>query len=199
MSNGFRVGLWLVQPSLNTISQNGTSNRLEPKVMEVLVCLSRRAGEAITKEELLQTVWPKTFVSDDVLKRSISELRRVFEDDAKEPRVIQTIAKRGYRLVAPVVPMNANRTPAASKPQTAGSPRVPASADRSKLRHAGAGLAGAAMLLGIFFLNNVIGLLFPVRKQILASRRSECSSHNEKRGRDGLSDGPLRTLPRQLS
>ena len=106
MNNGFRVGPWLIQPSLNTISQNGTSTRLEPKVMEVLVCLSRRAGEAIPKEELLQTVWPNTFVSDDVLKRSISELRRVFEDDAHQSRIIETIPKRGYRLVAPVERVN---------------------------------------------------------------------------------------------
>src|SRR2546428_7256022 len=102
VNNGFRIGPWLIQPSLNTISQNGTSTRLEPKVMEVLVCLSHRAGEAIPKEELLQTVWPDTFVSDDVLKRSVSELRRVFEDNAREPRIIQTIPKRGYRLVAAV-------------------------------------------------------------------------------------------------
>lgn len=106
MNNDFRVGPWIIQPSLNTISQNGTSTRLEPKVMEVLVCLSRRAGEAIPKEELLQTVWPDTFVSDDVLKRSISELRRVFEDDAHQSRIIETIPKRGYRLVAPVERVN---------------------------------------------------------------------------------------------
>ena len=93
MNNGFRVGPWLIQPSLNTISQNGTSTRLESKVMDVLVCLSQRAGEAIPKEELLQTVWPDTFVSDDVLKRSISELRRVFEDDARQSRIIETIPK----------------------------------------------------------------------------------------------------------
>ena len=74
MNNDFRVGRWLVQPSLNAISLNGTSTRLEPKVMKVLVCLSQRPGETILKEELLQTVWPDTFVSDDVLKRSISEL-----------------------------------------------------------------------------------------------------------------------------
>src|SRR5436190_2961942 len=102
----FRVGPWLVQPSLNAISENGTSTRLEPKVMEVLVCLSNRAGESITKEELLRTVWPDTFVSDDVLKRSISELRRVFGDDVHESRFIETIPKRGYRLVATVKPVN---------------------------------------------------------------------------------------------
>ena len=100
MNPDFRVGPWLVRPSLNAISQNGTSTRLEPKVMEVLVCLAEHAGEAVAKEKLLQTVWPDTFVSDDVLKRSISELRRVFGDDARESRIIETIPKRGYRLVA---------------------------------------------------------------------------------------------------
>jgi TolB-like protein len=68
--------------------------------MGVLVCLAEHALEPVSKEELLQSVWPNTFVGEGVLTRSISELRRVFEDDAKGPRVIQTIAKRGYRLVA---------------------------------------------------------------------------------------------------
>jgi TolB-like protein/DNA-binding winged helix-turn-helix (wHTH) protein/Tfp pilus assembly protein PilF len=98
----FRLGPWLVEPSLNAISRNGSSVHLEPKVMEVLVCLAGHPGEAVPKEQLLKTVWPDTFVSDDVLIRSISELRRIFEDDAREPRIIQTIPKRGYRLVAPI-------------------------------------------------------------------------------------------------
>lgn len=104
VSRNFLVGTWLVEPSLNAISRNGTTLHLEPKVMEVLVCLAEQPGELLPREKLFQTVWPDTFVSDDVLKRAISELRRVFEDDAHEPRVIQTIPKRGYRLVAPVGP-----------------------------------------------------------------------------------------------
>jgi TolB-like protein/DNA-binding winged helix-turn-helix (wHTH) protein/Tfp pilus assembly protein PilF len=108
VNNDFRVGPWLVQPSLNTISQNGTSNRLEPKVMGVLVCLADQAGEVVAKEKLLQTVWPDTFVSDDVLKRSVSELRRVFEDDPRESRIIETIPKRGYRLMTDVKPSNSH-------------------------------------------------------------------------------------------
>jgi DNA-binding winged helix-turn-helix (wHTH) protein len=111
MDGAFRIGSWLVQPTLNLISQNGTTVHLEPKVMEVLVCLARRAGEPVAREELIQTVWPATFVSDDVLKRCISELRRVFEDDAREPHIIETIPKRGYRLLAPVEevePTNSN-------------------------------------------------------------------------------------------
>jgi TolB-like protein/DNA-binding winged helix-turn-helix (wHTH) protein len=102
----FRVGPWLVEPGLNTVSRNGTDIRLTPKVMEVLACLADHAPKPVSKEELLQTIWPDTFVGDDVLKGSISELRRVFEDDAKHPRIIQTIAKRGYRLMVPVEPVN---------------------------------------------------------------------------------------------
>lgn len=103
MNSDFRVGPWLVQPSLNTISQNGTSNRVEPKMMAVLVCLAEHRGEVVPKEKLLQAAWPDIFVSDDVLKRSVSELRRVFGDDAHESRIIETIPKRGYRLVTAVV------------------------------------------------------------------------------------------------
>jgi TolB-like protein/DNA-binding winged helix-turn-helix (wHTH) protein len=99
---GFHVGRWRVEPGLNTVSHNGTTVRLKPKAMQVLVCLVEHAGDAVTREELFQAVWPDTFVSDDVLKHSISELRQIFEDDSREPQVIQTIPKRGYRLVASV-------------------------------------------------------------------------------------------------
>lgn len=102
MTAAFQVDCWLVEPTLNSISRNGSTTRLEPKVMQVLVCLAEHAGETLSKEALLQNVWPDTFVSDDALTHCISELRRFFEDDARQPRVIQTIAKRGYRFIAPV-------------------------------------------------------------------------------------------------
>jgi TolB-like protein/DNA-binding winged helix-turn-helix (wHTH) protein len=123
VNGDFHVGPWLVQPSLNTVSQNSTSLRLERKVMEVLVCLARHPGEPLSKEELLQTIWPDTFVSDDVLIRSISELRRVFEDDAKGSRFIQTIPKRGYRLIAPVEWRNGRASDATATPASRARPR----------------------------------------------------------------------------
>lgn len=107
MGQDFRIANWLVEPQLNTVSRNGTTVHLEPKVMAVLVRLAQRVGAPVAKEELLQAVWPDTFVTDDVLKRSVSELRRVFEDDAREPRIIQTIPKSGYRLLVPVEPVHA--------------------------------------------------------------------------------------------
>ena len=113
MKGDFRVGSWLVTPSLNSISCGGTSVRLEPKVMEVLLCLAQHGGETLSKETLFHAVWPGTVVTDDVLTHCISELRRAFEDDAREPRIIQTISKRGYRLIATVNAAGA-ATPAAS-------------------------------------------------------------------------------------
>jgi len=124
----FQLGPWLIRPSLNTAVRNGTTNRLTPKAMAVLVCLAEHAGEPVPKEKLLEKVWPDTFVTDDVLKGSIAEIRRVLEDDAKEPRIIETIAKRGYRLIAPVEWMDVQQAPAA--PRKPGANEVAAASTR---------------------------------------------------------------------
>ena len=103
MQNGFRIGeSHHVEPSLNSVTGPAGTTRLEPKVMQVLVCLVAHAGKVVAKEHVMRTVWADTFVTDDVLTRSISELRRVFGDDAKDPRFIETIPKSGYRLIAPL-------------------------------------------------------------------------------------------------
>jgi len=101
VEHDFRLGPWTVEPRLNKLSSNGKTVHLEPKVMQVLVCLAE-AGDVVSKEKLMGTVWPDTFVTDDVLTRSISELRKAFADDARNPQFIQTIPKGGYRLMVPV-------------------------------------------------------------------------------------------------
>ena len=102
MESDFRVGPWLVQPQLNSVSQNGTGARLEPKAMQVLVRLAESADDVVPKDRLMRAVWGDTFVTEDVLTRSISALRRAFHDSTQQPRFIQTIPKGGYRLIAPV-------------------------------------------------------------------------------------------------
>ena len=139
MNGEFHLGPWLVQPRLNAIVLNGQSVRLEPKVMQVLVCLARGAGDVVEKEHLIRAVWPDTFVTDDALTRCISELRKTFEDDAREARVIQTIPKIGYRLVAPVReaarPAIAPPTPAVPPREPAPQPAaLPATTDRPRSR-----------------------------------------------------------------
>jgi adenylate cyclase len=109
----FHVGEWLIEPNLSAISRNRATVHLQPKVMGVLVCLAQHAGEPVSKERLLEAVWPDAFVTDDVLKHCIAELRRVFGDDAQDPAIIQTIPKRGYRLVAQVSACEASKALAA--------------------------------------------------------------------------------------
>ena len=103
MDGSFHIGPWLVEPSVNTVSRNGTPVHLEPKMMSVLVCLAKAKNTVVSKERLIDEVWKDTFVTDDVLTRCISELRKALEDDTKEPHIIQTIPKRGYRLIADVI------------------------------------------------------------------------------------------------
>lgn len=106
METQFQLGDWVVEPALNRLTRNGQQVRLEPKVMQVLLCLAE-AGEVVPKEKLMQRVWADTYVTDDVLTRSISELRKAFNDDSKRPQFIQTIPKSGYRLLLPALPVRA--------------------------------------------------------------------------------------------
>jgi len=126
----FRIGDVLVQPSLQRVVAAGAVSILEPKLMKVLVLLASRPGEVVTKEELFADVWEGAFVTEDVLTRAIGELRRTFGDDAARPRVIETIRKTGYRLIAPVV---AAGTPASASVPPFPSPSSSASALSSPL------------------------------------------------------------------
>jgi DNA-binding winged helix-turn-helix (wHTH) protein len=98
----FRIDDWLIQPQINSVEKEGKTWHLEPKVMQVLVHLASHPNEVLSKDRLLEAVWHNTFVGDDVLVRCISEIRYVFGDDPKSSRVIQTIPKGGYRLIAQV-------------------------------------------------------------------------------------------------
>ncbi len=115
----FCVGPWLVRPEMDTVAREGESCHISPKAMEVLVCMARRQGRVVAKDEIFQEVWAGTFVSDDALTRCVGELRRSFHDDAREPSVIQTISKRGYLLLAPVTWNGSDGPPAAPSPGVA--------------------------------------------------------------------------------
>lgn len=115
------IGAFQVQPQLNRLSAVDGSGAapLEPRVMEVLVCLAKRPGEVVAKSELLDAVWPDVEVTEDVLKNAVWELRKAFGDDARAPRYIQTITKRGYRLIAPV-----SQEPSMPSPRRRRSPAI---------------------------------------------------------------------------
>jgi DNA-binding winged helix-turn-helix (wHTH) protein len=116
----FRIDGWLVQPQINSVEKEGKTWHLEPKVMQVLLQLASHPNEVLSKDRLLEAVWHNTFVGDDVLVRCISEIRYVFGDDPKSSRVIQTIPKGGYRMIAAVtaeVPLIEPATAVGAKPE----------------------------------------------------------------------------------
>lgn len=84
----FRVADWHVDPATCRIKNAETELKLEPKVMTVLVCLARNAGEVMTREQLESVAWQGMVVGYDALASSIIKLRRALGDDPKNPRVI---------------------------------------------------------------------------------------------------------------
>jgi Tol biopolymer transport system component/DNA-binding winged helix-turn-helix (wHTH) protein len=141
----FRIGDRIVQPQLNRIRYGTRIVQLEPKIMRVLLRLAERPGEVVTKERLFQDVWEGHYVTEDVLTRAIGELRRVLDDNAASPRVIETIRKTGYRLIA--------RPEAVETPPDLAEPDGASARSRSWPRWArialvlaGAGLVAAAVL-----------------------------------------------------
>jgi len=101
-ADDFRLADWLVQPSLNRLSCDDRVVQLEPKLMDVLVFLTENAGRVVSKIDITDAVWTDVFITESVITRSIAGLRRAFGDDVKSPRFIETISKRGYRLIAEV-------------------------------------------------------------------------------------------------
>ena len=99
---GFILGHWTVTPNQNRIEGDAGAVHLEPKVMEVLCVLARHKGEVVSRNDLIEEVWKTTHVTDEVLSRAISVLRRQLGDDPKEPEFIATVPKSGYRLIKDV-------------------------------------------------------------------------------------------------
>jgi DNA-binding winged helix-turn-helix (wHTH) protein len=103
----FRLGEFRVDPQRNRVSGPGEESALQPKVIDVLCALAERHGEVVSRSELIDAVWGKEFGADESLTRAISQLRKVFGDARGEPRIIETIPKRGYRLIAAPAPVEA--------------------------------------------------------------------------------------------
>jgi DNA-binding winged helix-turn-helix (wHTH) protein/TolB-like protein/cytochrome c-type biogenesis protein CcmH/NrfG len=137
------IGEWRVDPAANRISRNGEEAHLEPKAMDVLLLLAVRAGEVVSREELLATVWSGNVVCDDTLTQAVIKLRKALGDDSRSPAYIETISKRGYRLVAEVR-VEMPGTDGAN--DSADSAPPPAPHVRSR-RHAW--LAGLALLISV--------------------------------------------------
>jgi len=98
----FTVGEWLVKPAVDRIERSGQSVTLEPRAMDILVYLAQRPREVISIDRLVEDVWAGQIVSDNTVYQWIRILRKALADGPDAPAYIETITKKGYRLIAEV-------------------------------------------------------------------------------------------------
>lgn len=96
----YRFGEFSLDADQKVLMHKGKPLLLAPKVLDILLTLVQHSGRIVEKEELMTRVWPDTFVEESNLTYSIVQLRKTLGDDARHPRYIETIPKRGYRFIA---------------------------------------------------------------------------------------------------
>ncbi len=100
----FRINSYLIQPALNRITVEGKTSQVEPRLIQILICLASQPGRVVSRQELIKKIWPDSIVCEESLTKAISSLRRILRDQPSDPTVIETIRKGGYRLIAEVTP-----------------------------------------------------------------------------------------------
>jgi DNA-binding winged helix-turn-helix (wHTH) protein/Tol biopolymer transport system component len=123
----FRLGDLEVLPSSGELRGRRGVQRVRPLLMDILLRLAAEPGEVVRRETLLEDVWPRRMVNDEVLSRAIAELRTALGDEARDARYIETLPKIGYRLLSPVSEIAPEPAAPVSPPPTSRSrPLIPA-------------------------------------------------------------------------
>jgi adenylate cyclase len=102
-NRSYRFGPFTVDRERYRIARGDAGVELTPKLLDLLLHLLDHAGTLVTKEQLLDALWPDANVTDNALTQAVSELRQALGDDAASPQYIKTVARRGYRFIAPVI------------------------------------------------------------------------------------------------
>jgi TolB-like protein len=110
----FVIGDWIVDPMIDEVSCAAGRAKLEPRMMRLLVCLVEADGAVVTAEQLLNAVWEDVVVGPASVYQTVSQLRKILGDTGKEPTYIATVARKGYRLVAPVRRLKSMQSSAAA-------------------------------------------------------------------------------------
>ena len=97
-----QFGDFEIQPDFNTITHDGLTSQLSPRVMDVLMHLIENSDRIVPANELLETFWADRVVEESTIHRHISQVRIALGDSAKEAKYIKTVSKRGYQAVAPI-------------------------------------------------------------------------------------------------
>ena len=97
-----KIGDWSFEKNLNRLSRHDKTTQLEPNFAKLLLLLAKNAGRVLERDYLLEEVWGDISIEEHSLNRAISGLRKALNDDPRNPVYIETIRKKGYRLIAPV-------------------------------------------------------------------------------------------------
>ena len=98
-----RFGVFEVDLRSGELRKAGAKLKISGQPFQVLAILLENPGEIVTREDLLQRLWPDTFVDGDHnLNTAINKIREVLGDSAENPRFVETLPRRGYRFIAPV-------------------------------------------------------------------------------------------------
>src|SRR4051812_32448204 len=93
-----RIGGWEFLPATGELRRRADVRRLEPRAAKALEMLCEAGGDVVSQEQLIDGVWQGRALSENSIAVVIGQLRRALDDDARDPRLIETIPKRGYRL-----------------------------------------------------------------------------------------------------
>jgi DNA-binding winged helix-turn-helix (wHTH) protein/tetratricopeptide (TPR) repeat protein/TolB-like protein len=116
-------GRFVMEPESGRLLAGEQVVPLPPRPFETLLYLARNPGRVVTKAELMERLWPDTFVTDDVLVQCVVDIRRALGDHAREPQFVRTVPRRGYEFVAAVGQEPAG--PASAVPAAPSPPRAP--------------------------------------------------------------------------
>ncbi len=129
----YRFGPYTLDPAAYRLQRDAEVIQLSPKIIDLLLYLVARQPALVSKEDLFKALWPDVAVTDNALTQAVSELRQALGDDSSKPVYVQTVARRGYRFIAPVTttapsasPSAPTTTPAAGGPAPEPSAQQPA-------------------------------------------------------------------------
>jgi DNA-binding winged helix-turn-helix (wHTH) protein len=120
----YRFGPFTVDRTRYCVLRGDETVDLTPKLIDLLLHLLDHAGELVTKEQLLDALWPDANVTDNALAQAVSELREALDDEPSSPQFIKTVARRGYRFIAPVERIEVAGTAAAAPKAAAAEPSI---------------------------------------------------------------------------
>jgi transcriptional activator of cad operon len=119
LGDAMQIGEWIVNPALDSITRGTETHKLEPRTMQLLMCLANSAGAVVSVDQLLTEVWAGVVVGSASVYQAVSQLRKLLGDVDPEPTYIATIPRKGYRLIAPVQRMDPAAATAAITPADA--------------------------------------------------------------------------------